>query len=287
MKLADNSIKTLKSFFHSELGEFYDENEINNFFYWLFYQENKWSRADVQLNLNERLSESELLIFFKYLKRLKNFEPIQYILGEVEFAGCKISVNSEVLIPRPETEELVFKIIERVNKNKMNRIIDLCSGSGCIALGLKKNLNQSEVSGIDVSITALDVAIANAKKNNLEISFTENDLLTFIPNENEKYDIIVSNPPYILNSEKMAMFPNVLNFEPHLALFVEDDDPLIFYKQIINNWSMNLSENGFFAFEINERYATEVVNLFDVRLFHVELVEDMQGKPRMVFAKKI
>lgn len=286
MKIADNSIKSVKAFFHSELGTFYDENEINNFISWLFYYHKKWSKSQILFNLNERLSESELLIFIKAIKRLKNNEPIQYIVGETEFADCRILVNPSVLIPRPETEELVYEIKKRLGNNVGVKIIDLCTGSGCIALGLKKQIEDSEVDGLDLSKEAIETAQKNAQLNELKVNFKVEDVLKYIPKEGESYQVIVSNPPYVLEKEKALMQENVINHEPHLALFVSDDDPLLFYRTILKNWEKSLVKGGFFAFEINEAYGTEMVNLFDSRYFEVELIKDMQEKPRMLFAKK-
>lgn len=286
MKIADNTVKSVKAFFHSELGSIYDENEINNFISWLFYFEKKWTKSQILLNLEERLSESELVYLMKLVKRLKNHEPIQYIIGETEFADCRIIVNPSVLIPRPETEELVYEIKKRLAPNQNVQIIDLCTGSGCIALGLKKQMNHCNVAGIDISEEAIETAKKNATLNQLEVQFLLGDVLNEIPPSNQKYNVIVSNPPYVLEKEKKMMSANVLNFEPHLALFVTDDDPLIFYRIIIEKWGPLLLSGGIFAFEINEAYGTAMVNLFDDRYFQVELVKDMQEKPRMLFAKK-
>lgn len=287
MKIADNTLKSVKAFFHSELGPIYEENEINNFISWLFYYHKNWSRSMILLNLNERLSESELLIFMKALKRLKNHEPIQYIIGETEFADCRILVNPSVLIPRPETEELIYEIKRRIGNEGSVNIIDLCTGSGCIALGLKKQLNNvAKVTGLDISKEAIDLAQKNAELNQLEVAFSVKDVLNDPVEHNGFYEVIVSNPPYVLEKEKALMSENILNHEPHLALFVSNDDPLLFYRTIIQKWEKLLLKGGFFAFEINEAYGTEMVNLFDDRYFQVELVKDMQNKPRMLFAKK-
>ncbi len=216
------------------------------------------------------------------LKELLQFKPIQYILGETEFFGLNFKVDKHVLIPRPETEELVSSILKLDLTGKS--VLDIGTGSGCIAISLKKNQPSSNIHAIDISIEALKLAKENAIHNQVEVFFEQEDILN--PKRKvRKFDIIVSNPPYVTNSERFFMEKNVLDFEPHSALFVKDENPLIFYKSIIEYAGFSLYENGYVFFEINEKFGREIVELLtEANYTNVRLSKDLNGKDRFISA---
>lgn len=218
-------------------------------------------------------------------KRLLLHEPIQYILGETWFYDRKFMVNKHVLIPRPETELLCNIIIEKhKNTNQILRIADVCCGSGCIGITLKKELVKAEVTGIDISHEALATAKKNAQNLNADVHFIEMDVLSSSQDAFSTYDIVVSNPPYVTESEKSMMQRNVLDYEPHLALFVDNHDPLIFYKNIVSRCAFGVRE---IYVEINEAYSEQVVRLlYDNNFKQATVHTDMQGRPRIVQALK-
>jgi release factor glutamine methyltransferase len=219
------------------------------------------------------------------LDQLKTGEPVQYILGNTEFYGLPFQVNSNVLIPRPETEELVSWIIESAVSPDIN-VLDIGTGSGCIAITLKHELKQSIVSAIDISTGALETAKRNATINQVEVNFIHADILAHENiNLDEKLDIIVSNPPYVTETDKRQMHTNVTDFEPHSALFVPEEDPLLFYNAIADFAVKNLNPNGLLFFEINESYGKETVELLINKSFiNIELRKDMSGRDRMIKA---
>ncbi len=219
--------------------------------------------------------------------RLLNNEPVQYILGQADFYGLKFKVSPAVLIPRPETEELVYWILEnQITKNPS--IIDIGTGSGCIPITLKKKIPQATISAIDVSRTALDIAKTNAVLNKVAVSFILSDILEErLWSSLDTYDIIVSNPPYIPHKEKVLMPKQVLDYEPDLALFVENDEPLIFYKKIGQFALKHLNQGGELYYECNEFNAKEVATLLrQIGFQKVELAKDLEGKERMIRALK-
>jgi release factor glutamine methyltransferase len=219
------------------------------------------------------------------LDQLKTGEPVQYILGHTEFYGLSFDVNPNVLIPRPETEELVSWIIESAVSPAVN-ILDIGTGSGCIAITLKHELKQSTVSAIDISTGALETAKGNAVLNNVEINFIHADILSYESIViDEKLDIIVSNPPYVTETDKRQMHANVTDFEPHSALFVPEENPLLFYKVIADFAAKNLKPNGLLFFEINESYGKETIELLNNKYFNnIELRKDMSGRDRLIKA---
>ena len=224
------------------------------------------------------------------LERLKNKEPFQYILGEEEFYGYSFKVNKNVLIPRPETEELVEWIINSYGDlNQKLNILDIGTGSGCIPISLKINLKNAKVSACDISEKALAIAEENSENLKVDVNFFKLNILAKKALDSQfKYDYIISNPPYIPNKEKKLMHENVLNFEPSLALFVEDEEPLIFYEKIINFSLLKLKKNGFLFFECNEYNALEVIYLLERNTFcNIELRKDINGKNRMVKAQLV
>ena len=277
-----------RNHFINSLEGLYPIEELKSFFYLLAGKYLNLSRINIALQLNNELTHEEQSSFYKAVDRLRNHEPIQYILGETEFFGMPITVNKQVLIPRPETEELVSWIIEDVDKNEAT-ILDIGTGSGCIAISLAKKLNNAVVSAIDISTRAIEVAKKNTLINNVNIEFSRVDVLNFEADLDlhhkweSKFDIIVSNPPYVRMQEKKLMKLNVIDHEPDIALFVEDDDPLLFYKRISELSRQYLKHNGTLYLEINEYLGVEMEKMLNEAGFkHVELKKDMFGKNRMI-----
>ncbi len=283
MQIASNKIKDVIRFFKQELHGIYEDSEIDAFIVLCFEELLNLKRSDLLLNAEKTMSESELLKFNFAIKDLKKQKPLQYILGSADFYGLKFKVNGSVLIPRPETEELVDLIIKE-NKGKALRILDIGTGSGCIPVSLKKNLPISVVEAIDISEEALQVAKENAQANGVDVRFFQEDVLN-PKNElkNLRYDIIVSNPPYIKESEKEAMHKNVLDHEPHLALFVYDTDALLFYKAIADHALQMLNPGGRIYFEINAEHGLETQQMLENKGFkNVVLIKDMSNKNRIL-----
>lgn len=279
------TILSLKQLIRKELSSIYPLGEINSFIYIIFEQVLSYKKIDTNINNKEIVNEESLKIIYKIVERLKNNEPIQYIFGETDFYDLEFKLNKDTLIPRSETEELVDLIIKE-NFDKNISILDIGTGSGCIAISLKKNLPLSKVSAIDISSNAISMAEENAKRSNLELNFIEDDILN-PSKEYPIYDIIVSNPPYIRNSEKHLMLNNVLEYEPHRALFVEDIDPLIFYREIAKFGKQHLSQNGVIYFEINENLSLETKNLLeDLGYNDISIIKDINDRDRIIKAKR-
>ena len=277
-----------RNHFINSLEGLYPIEELKSFFYLLAGKYLNLSRINIALQLNNELTHEEQSSFYQAVDRLRNHEPIQYILGETEFFGMPITVNKQVLIPRPETEELVSWIIEDVDKNEAT-ILDIGTGSGCIAISLAKKLNNAVVSAIDISTRAIEVAKKNTLINNVNIEFSRVDVLNFEADSDlqhkweSKFDIIVSNPPYVRMQEKKLMKLNVVDHEPDIALFVEDDDPLLFYRKISQLSKQYLRQNGTLYLEINEYLGVEMEKMLNEAGFkHVDLKKDMFGKNRMI-----
>jgi release factor glutamine methyltransferase len=275
-------IKDYKLFFKNQLLGIYDETEIDSFFYIILENNNNLKRIDLALNIDLEFSENDLIVWNNILDKLKLEIPIQYILGKTSFYGLEFIVNPNVLIPRPETEELVQWIINDNIKNENLKIIDIGTGTGCIAISLAKNVENSNVFALDISSSALLVAKQNALFNKVNVTFIEQNILE-IENLNQKFDIIVSNPPYVRNLEKHEIHKNVLDNEPHLALFVENNNALIFYKKIAELAKINLNKNGQLFFEINQYLANETVELLKKTGFkNIILKNDIYGNNRMI-----
>lgn len=275
-------IKDYKSNFIARLIDQYPAEEINSFFNRLAEAYLGMSRLQLALDQDKDFNEGEEQKFEVALGRLKQFEPLQYIIGETEFFGLNFKVQEGVLIPRPETEELVAWIMEEFKDADGNiKILDIGTGTGCIAISLAKNLPNSEVTAIDFSKIALEVAKENAALNEVDLKLIEANILNAerLP---EKYDIIISNPPYVRELEKAEMQPNVLNFEPDSALYVEDQDPLIFYSKITELAKANLGNAGTLYFEINQYLGSETEQLLKNYGFQTELRKDMFGNDRML-----
>ena len=293
-------IKNYKELFKTELQSIYDEQEIDSFFYIILEKLHGLKRIDLALNPETVMDGTHLKQWKNVVSELKKQKPVQYILGETEFYGLPFLVNEATLIPRPETEELVEWIIGAEGKGKREkgkgRILDIGIGSGCIAISLAKNLPTAVVFAIDVSEQALATAKRNAELNNVIVNFINVDILKIndlgqLPTSNfqlpAKFDIIVSNPPYVRNLEKAEIKTNVLEYEPHLALFVEDTDALLFYRKIAELAKKNLNQNGKLYFEINQYLGKETVQLLeDLGFRNVELKKDIYGNDRMIFCEK-
>lgn len=243
--------------------------------------------------LNKPLSDGEEANLMDILNRLLKHEPMQYILGNAWFYGNKFIVTPDTLIPRSETEELVELILNTVANNEglagsNPKIIDIGTGSGCIAISLKLNLPQANVWALDKSAAALAIAKQNAKELNAEIQFIEDDILNINQAETAQvFDIIVSNPPYILENEQENMNENVLSFEPQQALFVANNKPLVFYEAIANYALKYLKANGYLFFEINQQFGNQTANMLEEKGFSdIKLFQDINGNDRMVLASK-
>ena len=277
-------LKHYKKHFFDSLQDIQDEQEIESFFFILTEYFHNLKRVDVALNPNFEISEDEVQKWNATLVDLQQEKPIQYITGEAWFYGLRFEVNENTLIPRSETEELVEWILNSSitqHPTPIN-ILDIGTGTGCIPISLKANLPQANVSAIDVSEQALEVAKRNAASNKAEINFIQANILE-VQDLNQHFDIIVSNPPYVRNLEKQEIKKNVLDYEPHLALFVEDNDALLFYRKIAQLALLNLTPNGLLFFEINQYLGNETVDLLESLGFkNIELKKDIYGNDRMI-----
>jgi release factor glutamine methyltransferase len=302
MRIASNKIADIVRFFREELQHLYENGEIETFISYCFEAFVGMKRAAISINANTTVSESELLKFNFAVKDLKRHKPIQYILGEADFYGMKFYVNEHVLIPRPETEELVQLIESEAGSRKPETgnselgvqslerlsILDIGTGSGCIAIALKKQIEDVDVYAIDVSQDALEVAMKNAQKNTAGVKFYKHDILDDIasfPVSDVQFDIIVSNPPYIALSEKEQMDKNVTAYEPHIALFVDDNDPLLFYRAIADFSLRHLKKSGKIYFEINQKLGSETRKLLEDKGYsNVQVLSDLNTNHRIVTA---
>ena len=279
--------KEYKSNFITQLQSIYDVMEAESFFYLILEDKHQMKRIDLALEPNYEFSEEAIKVWEELVVQLKKEIPIQYLLGNTEFFGLPFIVNENVLIPRPETEELVDWIIsedKKAERQKSIKILDIGTGSGCIAVSLAKNILNATVFAIDVSSKALEVAKLNAKQNDVSVTFLEKNILE-TDDLLEQFDIIVSNPPYIRNLEKQEIKKNVLDNEPHLALFVDDFDALVFYKKITDLATKNLNPNGKLFFEINQYLGQEMTDLLNQSGFtELELRKDIYGNDRMTKA---
>lgn len=291
MRVASNKLQDLITFYNTELSSNYEQSEINVLIQQACQHYLGFSGADITLKKNENLNQSDLLKLYDCCKKLKKNIPLQYILGETIFYGLTFKVNSNVLIPRPETEELVELILkdcEKLNETTLD-ILDIGTGSGCIPITLKNKLPEANVSAIDISQDALQLAQQNALLNKTTVLFNCCDVLK--PDAGyvlDSYDVIVSNPPYIAKKEASQMHDRVKNNEPFIALFVEDNDATIFYKRIIELCKEHLNPGGSLYFELNPLFATDVKqyatnsNLFT----ETHLIKDLSGNTRFLKAIK-
>jgi release factor glutamine methyltransferase len=302
------TIRDVFAAFKQGLQTIYDANESEAVTLLAVSEISGLSKAKIKAFPEHELTQQQFEKLTDILKELKTGRPIQYILGETEFYGLTFKVNPSVLIPRPETEELVEWVLLSVGSGQLavssssqlavgswqlaeGRILDIGTGSGCIAISLKKHLPDANVLAIDISPEALKTAEENAKLNEIDIEFIEADILNLKSEpdsyrvENPKFEIILSNPPYVTLHDKTQMHHNVTGFEPHTALFVPENDPLLFYKAIADFATNHLTKDGLLFFEINESYGQQIVELLADKGFrHIELRKDMSGRDRMIKA---
>ena len=282
-------LKEFKLFFNEALSAIYPKTEIDSFFFILIEEKLKLQRIDTVLKPDFLITKKNLIDLKTIVKRLQKEEPIQYIIGSTEFYGLPFLVDKNTLIPRTETEELVAWVLDEIKvltNNKITElsILDIGTGTGCIPISLAKNLTSLNISAIDISPEALIIAKQNAILNKVTIEFIELDILNAesLPQE---YDVIISNPPYVRELEKVEIKNNVLENEPHLALFVEDENPLIFYNKIADLAKQQLSKNGMLFFEINQYLGKETVNMLVKKGFkNIQLKKDLFGNDRMIKA---
>ena len=285
MKVPSNLVKDIRNHYCEQLCSIYDKDEANAMILILLEHYFSIDRVKMALEPQLRLSESEMLTFHFAVKDLLKNKPIQYIIGETEFCDLKFKVNENTLIPRPETSELVMKIVNRQQStdNRLCSILDIGTGSGCIAISLAKMISGSKVFALDISEKALEVAKENAINNEADVTFIHDDILSLRNKIDTKFDIIVSNPPYVRELEKADMRDNVLKWEPHNALFVSDNDPLIFYRKILEFAKTHLKENGEVWFEINEYLGKEMTDLCkEMGFSQIETLNDFRGKERIL-----
>ena len=293
------TIKQYRAHFNESLKHLYPTSEIDSFFFIISDEYMGFKRIDIVLKSDFLIDKKSLNLMQIATKQLKQEIPIQYIIGKTEFFGLPFNINKEVLIPRPETEELVEQVLKEVTltkicktttdettNEKQLKILDIGTGSGCIAISLKKQLPSSKTSAMDVSDEALRIAKKNAVLNKVDINFIHQDILK-TNNLDKLYDVIVSNPPYVRELEKKEMKNNVLNNEPHLALFVDNKNPLLFYNKIAELAENFLTKNGQLHFEINQYLGKETIKLLAEKGFkNIQLKKDIFGNDRIISAFK-
>lgn len=282
MGIKIQTIKDIRFYFDLELGKLYPDKEIRSLSNSVIGTVLGISRLHQIYNAEQAVTDEQAAQIISICGELKTGKPIQYILGETIFYDCRIKLNSSTLIPRPETEELVDLIL-RENKGYRGNIVDFGTGSGCIAVAIASNLPESSVTATDISDEALIIAEENARLNNVKIRFIRDDILGTETRQFENTGIVVSNPPYVRKSEKRLMSKNVLEFEPHIALFAEDSDPLVYYNGILNKAKKILDENGRIYFEINEAFGDAMVKLLgSFGYSDIKIVKDINGKERII-----
>ncbi|APS40382.1 peptide chain release factor N(5)-glutamine methyltransferase [Salegentibacter sp. T436] len=274
-------LKAQKEIFTKSLENEYPVEEVHSFFFMLTEAFFKINRLNLALNPELEIDKSQIEKLESALARLKNHEPIQHIIGETEFFGLTFKVDKNVLVPRPETEELVEWILEEFFEEESGRILDIGTGSGCIAISLAKNLPEAQISAIDISEAALVMAKTNAEINNVDINFIQEDILKTEALKGN-WDVIVSNPPYVRELEKKEMHRNVLEYDPPTALYVKDENPLIFYEKITKLAKSSLNPSGKLYFEINQYLAEETEKMMQKYGFSTELRKDLFGNFRML-----
>ena len=281
------TLKDLNNTLYLELSKVYSENETKSLVHQIFVHVLNFSRFQLSLNSSKQVELKDEIKIKNIVHELKEYKPIQYILGYTEFYNCKLKVNNHVLIPRPESEELIDWILKNKTWDHPN-ILDMGTGSGCLAIALSRHIHNSITTGLDISPEALEIARQNAELNNVKIKFIQYDMLTGTGSlEPGKFHLIVSNPPYVLESEKEHMQANVLNWEPDSALFVPDSNPLLFYKKIIASSYRLLAPGGYLFLEINENFPDEIKQLFQENHFaDVIIAKDLSEKYRMAKGKK-
>ncbi|WP_256010043.1 peptide chain release factor N(5)-glutamine methyltransferase [Desertivirga xinjiangensis] len=281
------TISAIESIYTDQLPPMYDKDEAKSLALLAVQHVCDLTKNYILLHKSHEITLKEETSLIRILDELRFGVPLQYVLGEADFYGLRFKVNSSVLIPRPETEELVFWALDSVKRDPELgiNVIDIGTGSGCIPIAIKKNLPEAEVSACDISHEAIEVAINNAVLNQTEVHFFHADILsprfTLLP---LTFNLIISNPPYITDSEKRQMHKNVLEHEPHTALFVPDDNPLLFYNSIADFAAKHLSSKGLLFLEINEAMGREAENMLHSKGFNTEHKKDINGKDRMIKA---
>ncbi len=290
LHIPSNKVRDIERYCLNELAGLYPEGEIKMFVRMLFEGFLGWEQTELLMRHDETVNQSDLLRFHWAVEDLKRHRPIQHIVGWTEFCKCRIEVNENTLIPRPETEEIVQRTIVHLSKNNIQNselnILDLCTGSGCIAIALAKQWPEANVTAVDISEKALAVARKNAEANSTKINFLQADIISSqfsLPYS--PFSLIISNPPYVMNAEKAEMQHNVLDWEPSQALFVPDSDPLVLYRSIADIATNHMSPDGTLVLEINEHLGKETLNLLEERGFRGELLQDFRGKERMLVMK--
>lgn len=279
-----NTIRQLTQYALQELKDTYDACEIQSICNIIFLDVLQFTKIDIHIRKNENLNESFVGNFFEIVRLLKEGHPIQYIIGETEFSGLKFRLNSSTLIPRPETEELVQLVKKRLIKGQ--KVLDIGTGSGCIAIALASACPEARITGIDIAPEALSIAALNAKQNNVHVEFQQRDILHFEAEPWPVFDLIVSNPPYVKEDEKKDMHPRVLDYEPHRALFVPDNDPLLFYRRIAEFGLTHLAGSGYLYFEINEALGTETSQMLENYHYReIKILQDIYGKNRFIVSQ--
>ncbi|RRA95770.1 peptide chain release factor N(5)-glutamine methyltransferase [Paenimyroides viscosum] len=276
------TVNDYKKRFLNQLPAFYDETERLNLFYMAMEFVLNYSKADVVLNGNESVLVENQQEIDEVFNRLQDNEPIQYITQQANFFGYDFKVSPATLIPRPETEELVDWVLNEMKKQPQKnwRVLDIGTGTGCIPITIKKEFPLAEVFAMDISTEALNIAKQNAENLNASVTFIEQNILS--TKQLDSYDIIISNPPYVRNLEKAEISENVLQHEPHLALFVDDNDPLIFYRKITQLAQKSLTENGLLFFEINQYLGNEMHEMVSEYFKTIELKKDFIQNDRMM-----
>lgn len=278
------TLATFKQQLYAKLESHYPKTELDSFYRIILEDVLSISKIDAALEPNQSITETLSVKVDKILSGLLKKEPIQHLIGFTEFMDLKFNVNKNVLIPRPETQELIRWILDDCGQQENLDVLDIGTGSGCIPICLDKHLNKAHITTIDISEEAIATATQNAKENKATVTFLHQDILT-TQKLTKQYNIIVSNPPYVRNLEKVEIQKNVLNYEPHLALFVEDNDPLIFYRKIAELAQTDLKPNGALYYEINQYLGKETVDLLkNLGFKNVKLKKDLFGNDRMVKA---
>lgn len=290
MQIAANTVAAVISYYKKELAAIYSESELKHIVSWILQKQFGLSPAEILANPHRRINESDLTPLERMCAELKNHRPVQYVLGEAEFYGYRFRVNEAVLIPRPETEEMAECIVKDIRAlGKPVRVLDIGTGSGCIAVALKKQFPEADVYALDISDAALEVAVENASLNDAVVTFFKADILSERAEEviiaacgADKFDIVVSNPPYVLLTEKDTLHARVRGYEPHVALFVSDEDPILFYRRIAKMASMLLRKEGLLWFECHSAHARAVAQMLDeVRYKDVTVYHDLSGLMRL------
>ena len=289
MHIPSNRVRDIERYIRTELDELYPEGELRMFTQMLFDAYLGWSTAQLLLHRDDTINQSDLLKFHWAVEDLKQYRPIQHIIGYTDFCDCRIAVSPDVLIPRPETEEIVLRATEFLNDSGANvqegNFLDLCTGSGCIAIALAKQFPKAKVYAVDISAKALDLARKNAEHNHVAVEFVQSDILQeTIALPCRTFDLIISNPPSIQEKERCNMERNVLEYEPSLALFVPDKDPLKFYRAIGLYALQHLTYKGLLILEINEHLGSATCQLLQSIGFVTQLLQDFRGKDRSIIA---